>query len=778
MERLLKDAQAISGIEYNVSSYADIVEAIHVIQTQMGITGTTALEAADTISGSAGSVSAAWKNLKIELGKENGDIQDKFTLLANSIATTAQNIIPRVKQILSGIGEAVRTITPLIAKEIPQIATDLLPDLLKSAVTLTKALATGIVSLIPSLWTTVKSAVNKIDFAGFGKQLGTYIKQGLQVISDFVGELDWKKIAKSIGDFIMHIDWLGILRNVSNVLVSLIKAVPDIIGGFYHSVVDGLTDLLNGDLSGIDRDLSDVFDNASRSTKDMRNELKNARDSMNELKGVAKETAEKGLAQVEKTQSLYNELLTLVDANGKVKTGYEERADFITQQLSQATGEEITMIDGQIQKYGELKESIKDLIQQKRASVLGNAYEDVYTNALIESKTAGDRAYEIQNAIAENEATLNDYYKQFRIKLASKANQDLQDMGFSMEEIYGLRQASSEEFMRSVGTDNKIDDAMNILLGQEAYTGITKASQNRIANKQNYNDLQSSQQEINNIIAFYDKAQTAASNGQYYLAQSYYDKITEVQNGTYMGIEETTDDTLNYIETQLTEALGRYNDAVKINSVDADTTLRGTIESLVEYGNQEGVSGADKTKEGIIAVLSSMDSFDTGKLEEFMAATGLTFGELIKSGIYEKVDEIKQSEIWQGMWSDMLAELNEARQNSTTGYGLINSLGDVAVYRPHARGGIFHGETHIFGEAGDEAVVPLANDELGIRQIADAITQNMSGGNTVINVNLDGANISSDYDIDRLTDRFMEKISEGLESLKIRDNRGYGGVFA
>ena len=62
MQRLLEDAEKLSGIKYDISSYADIVDAIHVVQTEMGITGTTAKEAASTISGSLSMAKAAWKN--------------------------------------------------------------------------------------------------------------------------------------------------------------------------------------------------------------------------------------------------------------------------------------------------------------------------------------------------------------------------------------------------------------------------------------------------------------------------------------------------------------------------------------------------------------------------------------------------------------------------------------------------------------------------------------------------------------------------------------------
>lgn len=105
MERLLADATALSGVEYDISSYADIVEAIHVVQTEMGITGTTAEEAAETISGSVASMKAAWANWLTGLGVEDADLGDLTSKLVESAATAASNVLPRIGQIASSIGE-------------------------------------------------------------------------------------------------------------------------------------------------------------------------------------------------------------------------------------------------------------------------------------------------------------------------------------------------------------------------------------------------------------------------------------------------------------------------------------------------------------------------------------------------------------------------------------------------------------------------------------------------------------------------------------------------
>lgn len=103
MERLLADATAISNVKYDINSYADIVDAIHVIQTEMGITGTTAAEAAGTISGSISMAKSAWQDWLVSLADENADVTQATRNLVDSVATAAGNIVPRLGEIGSSL---------------------------------------------------------------------------------------------------------------------------------------------------------------------------------------------------------------------------------------------------------------------------------------------------------------------------------------------------------------------------------------------------------------------------------------------------------------------------------------------------------------------------------------------------------------------------------------------------------------------------------------------------------------------------------------------------
>lgn len=110
MERLLADAEAISGIHYDIENYADVVEAIHVIQTEMGITGTTAEEAASTISGSWGMLQASWDNLLVSLAGGGQDIDAAVKEVFDSLMTWLGNVGPRVLETVGGIIQAIPSV--------------------------------------------------------------------------------------------------------------------------------------------------------------------------------------------------------------------------------------------------------------------------------------------------------------------------------------------------------------------------------------------------------------------------------------------------------------------------------------------------------------------------------------------------------------------------------------------------------------------------------------------------------------------------------------------
>lgn len=168
LERLLSDAEQIAASQgmvrdFSVDSYADVVEAIHLVQNEMGITGTTAAEAATTISGSINSAKAAWENWLAGLGNEDADMSALTDQLVQSVVTAGENIVPRMGQIMSTLVQTVVQYAPQLGQEIMnglsqtdftqvgQTASDLILMLVNGIVTNLPMLAQAALQIVMAL---------------------------------------------------------------------------------------------------------------------------------------------------------------------------------------------------------------------------------------------------------------------------------------------------------------------------------------------------------------------------------------------------------------------------------------------------------------------------------------------------------------------------------------------------------------------------------------------------------------------------------------------------
>lgn len=167
MQRLIDDANALNASQgkytnYSIESYADIVSAIHDVQVEMGIYGTTADEASTTIDGSVSSMKAAWGNLLVGIADDNANFKTLTEQFVDSLVTVGENIIPRINIIIQGltqlITEASQTIIPLAV----QILLENLPSIVAAGMDLIIALVSGILDNIDMLIDCVLEMVDVI----------------------------------------------------------------------------------------------------------------------------------------------------------------------------------------------------------------------------------------------------------------------------------------------------------------------------------------------------------------------------------------------------------------------------------------------------------------------------------------------------------------------------------------------------------------------------------------------------------------------------------------
>lgn len=174
MERLLTDAQKISGIKYDISSFADITQAIHVMQEEMGITETTAKEASTTIQGSVSSMKSAWSNLLTGVADDNADWGTLVNNFVDSVVTAADNLLPRIETAVEGVGLLITDVLGL-----------LLDKLVPMGIQLIQNLITEISDQLPDIISSVNNAISVI-ISGLIDMLPQLLQIGIQIIVSLV----------------------------------------------------------------------------------------------------------------------------------------------------------------------------------------------------------------------------------------------------------------------------------------------------------------------------------------------------------------------------------------------------------------------------------------------------------------------------------------------------------------------------------------------------------------------------------------------------------------
>lgn len=202
MQRLIDDANALNAAQgnytnYSIESYADIVDAIHTVQTEMGITGTTALEASTTIEGSIGAMKAAYQNFVTGLGDQNADIGALTEELIQTAGTVAENVLPVIENVVKNIAETVKKQGPDMITKFVAYATEKLPEVLKLGIQLIVSLVKGLAQNLPELLRGTLALVDTIisafldslpDIIEVGKDIVRGLWEGIKAVASWIGE--------------------------------------------------------------------------------------------------------------------------------------------------------------------------------------------------------------------------------------------------------------------------------------------------------------------------------------------------------------------------------------------------------------------------------------------------------------------------------------------------------------------------------------------------------------------------------------------------------------
>ena len=217
MQRLIDDANRVKEAngemaDLSIESFADVTEAIHIIQSEMGITGTTAREAASTIEGSLAMMKGAWQNLVVGMADENANMEVLINNFVESVATAAQNLMPRIEQTLIGIGQLITALAPVIAEALPVLIEAVLPSLLSAGVTLVTAIISGIITAAPALYEALMTAIYTTLTSVFGMS------------------------EESAGGFVANLD--GLFRGAFTAIETVFNALYQLVSTIFGTIGD------------------------------------------------------------------------------------------------------------------------------------------------------------------------------------------------------------------------------------------------------------------------------------------------------------------------------------------------------------------------------------------------------------------------------------------------------------------------------------------------------------------------------------------------------------
>ena len=327
MERLLENAEKISGIHYELGNFADMAEAIHVIQKKMEITGTTAKEAAATISGSAAAMKAAWDNLLVGFADGEQDVSGLIATFTDSVSTLAGNVMPALTETLKALPDGLVSIANEILPVVPDLVGQLLP-----------LITSGLGQLVTAV----------IDGAGdLGDRIVSYTPELISQLTEMIGDTG-EHLLSALGEI-----GGSLSENAGKIIGSIFTSLTDILTEQLPQLVTGSAEIAQQMITGIYDGLAENLPGLLAKVPDIVSAL------LETFKGLTVSFGEFSLMLLEKCAGALGENLSaLLDAVPDVVTALLDAFLDLAPRMAEFAAQAITEIhDG-------LGDNLPDLIEK------------------------------------------------------------------------------------------------------------------------------------------------------------------------------------------------------------------------------------------------------------------------------------------------------------------------------------------------------------------------------------------------------------------------------
>ena len=634
MARLINETgvmgKAFKATAKNVKDvpFDKMIEAIHKVQKNMGITGTTSLEASETIQGSVNSMKASWQNLLTAIADDNQDLSKSVNQFVRSTVTAARNLVPRIKVVVEGIKKLlmsiVKDVFPRLKREIPELKPiiSVFEWFIKNKSLVVKSIQAMIaafaVNKVLKFSQSITDVVRKISQLASGTAVSTAATN-----ADTTAQVA-NTTAKTAGATAT-----GLLTKATNLLNAAWKANP------VGVVVAGVTAAVGiySIFKGKTEELTEAEKRHQEELDKVNETLDTYASKMEEADEARQEYLDKNVGELNYYEDLYKELKVITDENGKVQKGYEKRADFIVTTLNDAFGTEIEMTGNVIKKYGDLEDKINDIIKAKRAQYFLEANEGKYN-------TARDEKVKLEEAYA-NALTESKYREDER-------NKSIQEMA----DYLGI---STEHLKKFIEEDGKINtDSLREYAGAlgiaeykiNTYSGTTYTKLN--------NAISSANKSFNEATETLDNSREAYLNNQetindyeaalMYLKDKNYEAVLGIYEDTHDFIGKTDQETYDNYQKAI-DMQKDYIQQLKDNKEEYDDDYIKTEEKIakekIKALKDEQAKYKQVTTEGLNEVnLIWNDSLD----EQLSDITGhkVEFKRASKGQVQMYVDGVKE----------------------------------------------------------------------------------------------------------------------------------------
>lgn len=262
MKRLIKDASQMTDVQQKLGvtvdesslSFGNIVNAISVMQESLGIAGTTSKEAATTIEGSLNSAKAAWENLVVGMADDNADFDTLVQNFVDTASTAFENMLPRIEIALTGLGQLIEKLLPVIVQKVPEIIMQTLPGLINAGIQMVSALGQGLMQYLPELISYATQLVVQL-VQGLVSALPKIVEFASQLIETIVTSMinaapDLIDAGKELIEFLVN----GIAENLPNIVQTITDLISNINSFWAENGPEFIrwgTDLLSNLIDGI-----------------------------------------------------------------------------------------------------------------------------------------------------------------------------------------------------------------------------------------------------------------------------------------------------------------------------------------------------------------------------------------------------------------------------------------------------------------------------------------------------------------------------------------------